>query len=102
MQKARSQTNCCSLAISMRGSLPHDLAVAAPEGAHRHLGHPVVLAWADIPAAHLENRRFLRIAARAFLHPADDHAVLHGDEARGADEVALLDAKGLLFRRVVL
>src|SRR5216683_767374 len=78
----------------------HIAAIRLPESANGSFRNPA-LAAAGLAAAHFKNRLLIRCAGDAALNEATDATILHGDVARGPNEIALLDAGQSLFGRVV-
>src|SRR5215813_6419002 len=67
-------------------SVAHMAPIGLPEAAHAGLGGACFLAF-RCPAAHLDDRHLVAGRGNAALHEADDAAVFHGHQARGADQV---------------
>src|SRR5918995_4487704 len=86
---------------SPRQSVPHVPPICLPEAAHRGFGGARRLAIRRA-AAHLDDRDLLAGRRGAALHETADAAILHRDEAGRADQVLLLQAPPVHFRRVVL
>src|ERR1700730_3346464 len=78
----------------------HIAAIRLPESANGSFRNPA-LAAAGLTAAHFKHRLLIRCAGDAALNETTDAAILHGDVARGPDEIALLDAGQSLFGGVV-
>ncbi len=78
----------------------HIAAIRLPESANGSFRNPAFAA-AGLTAAHFKNRLLIRCAGDAALNEATDATILHGDIARGPNEIALLDAGQSLFGGVV-
>src|ERR1700730_12414837 len=86
--------------MSVPLSHAHIAAIRLPESANGSFRNPA-LAAAGLTAAHFENRLLIRCDGDAARTEPTDAAILHGDVARGPDEIALLDAGQSLFGCVV-
>src|SRR5216683_756169 len=98
--RGRSFDTHCRSWLPSRFSHAHIAAIRFPESANRSFRNPA-LAAAGLTAAHFEHRLLIRCAGDAALNETTDATILHGDVARGPDEIALLDAGQSPFGGVV-